>query len=107
MKASVFTLVLVPFALLACGGVAPDDVGTDTAELTGVEPDEIDYDSEAATTEYDDNGRLIQTTDGSGTKTTEFRRCVYPMCGGITSGGDGTSAKETTYGPVITIKPKG
>ncbi len=109
MKACIFTLVLVPFALLACGGVATDDVGTVTDELTGVEPDEIDYDSETATTEYDDAGRIIQTTYGSGTNATEIgRRCVFPMCGGVvSSGSEGGSAKETTYGPVITVKPKG
>lgn len=106
MKASIFTaLVLVPFALFACGGVAPDDLGTATDELTGVEPDEIDYDSETATTEYDDAGRLIIKTDST---TESIRRCVFPFCGGVqASGGAAGSTKPTTYGPVITVKPKG
>jgi YD repeat-containing protein len=70
-----------------------------------VEPDEIDYDSETATTEYDDAGNLTKQTDPT---TASFRRCVFPYCGGVqASGSSGGSTNATTYGPVITVKPKG
>ena len=111
---SLFALLTACTAVIACGGVAPDDLGTASSELTGVEPDEIDCDGTAtATTEYDARGVTTSTTESplppKAPADVDCRgTAVGSANGGIwkTTNG-GTSANHRTYGPVITVKPKG
>lgn len=132
MKTPVTLLALVTAcaALSACGGVAPDDVDATSAELTGVEPDEIDCDADSEYTGTA-NGGVWKTTNfnraGTGGGSTsgstiyvgssnggvwKSTNCSTRGTGGtagtvdtVSTGGSSTSG--VTYGPVITVKPKG
>ena len=135
MKTSLtlFALLAACTVVPACGGVAPDDIGTDQAALA-VEGEDIDSECSA---EYDDAGRLTSVTcpDPAEAKPKPSGNTVYVAgaSGGVwkttnatetsegetreddSTGTDGTTAAGTggatgklvTYGPVITIKPKG
>lgn len=113
MKTSLTLLALVAAsaALTACGGVAPDDVDTTSSELTGVEPDEIDYDDRAGTGGASTSGNTyyVGSANGGIWKTTNGRATATGGAPGTVerAGTAGSSTSGVTYGPVITIKPKG
>jgi hypothetical protein len=139
MKSSLTLLALLAACnvVAACGGVAPDDIGTDQAALAGIEGEDIDAECSA---EYDDIGRITKVicpgaTEAGAAKPKPSGTTIYVggASGGVwkttnatptsedaarevdSTGTDGTTAAGTggasgkliTYGPVITIKPKG
>jgi hypothetical protein len=138
MKTSLtlFALLAASNVITACGGVAPDDIGTEQAALTGIEGEEIDSECSA---EYDDLGRITKvicpgateagtakpkpsgtiyvggsnggiwkTTNATATSEDAAREVDSTGTDGTTAAGTGgASGKLITYGPVITIKPKG
>jgi hypothetical protein len=100
----------------ALRGVEPDEIdyddSDDRAETPGVEPDEIDYDesddgTETSGVEPDeiDHDESDDRTETPGVEPDEID--VY-VSANAARAAQGTKPKTlVTYGPVITIKPKG